>query len=270
MPEMKKGKVKKLARIASANLEKRRLQEQRAAAQKTDLLENYAAFRKFERAGVHAALEGLRGEDLAETDIDACMALQKKNCGGDSEDFDAETSRAALVHPESRVLLMRPLAKEDRTVEPEPCSTGEAASASNEDDESEWDLLPEVAHLFQACSSKASPTAEEPSAETSEAAGQAELPIIGYLHLQFCVSNGPPLLCVLNMQLQPAIMGKGLGKFALQLVEVRCQIWREALRQKPLEAQRRTPLHCNASCPSHATALPRALQQASPACRTPA
>ena len=44
--------------------------------------------------------------------------------------------------------------------------------------------------------------------------------ILGYMHLQFCVSEGPPLLCVLNMQLRAHVMGKGLGKFALQLVEV--------------------------------------------------
>jgi len=49
--------------------------------------------------------------------------------------------------------------------------------------------------------------------------------ILGYLHLQFCigeVSNpkAQPLLCVLNMQLAPTVMGKGLGKFALQLVEL--------------------------------------------------
>ena len=51
------------------------------------------------------------------------------------------------------------------------------------------------------------------------------LPLLGYLHLQFCIRErddkaGPPLLCVLNMQLIPQTMGKGLGKFALQLCEL--------------------------------------------------
>jgi len=44
--------------------------------------------------------------------------------------------------------------------------------------------------------------------------------LLGYLHLQFCVKEETPLLCVLNMQLAPHVMGKGLGKFALQLVEL--------------------------------------------------
>jgi len=45
-------------------------------------------------------------------------------------------------------------------------------------------------------------------------------PFLGFVHLQFCVSDGPPLLAVLNMQIAPPAMGKGLGKFALQLLEL--------------------------------------------------
>jgi len=62
----------------------------------------------------------------------------------------------------------------------------------------------------------------EPSAEPPPEA--VEMPavgsVIGFVHLQFCVSEGPPLLAVLNMQVVKPAMGKGLGKFALTLLEL--------------------------------------------------
>lgn len=67
-----------------------------------------------------------------------------------------------------------------------------------------------------------------PAAATSMPVEEAEEPeycFLGYLHLQFCIrekegAEAPPLLCVLNMQLSHHTTGKGLGKFALQLLEL--------------------------------------------------
>jgi len=219
-----KGKMKKAARISAANVEKRRLEEQRNAAQQRDLLAKYSAFKKFERSDVCASLEGLRGEDLSEADVLACLNLQKENCDN-CDDFDLETSRAALVHPESRVLLMKALTKEDRmppavTPSDEEASDTQWKPSTSEDED--WDLVPEVAHLVrhaEAGKPVAAVEKQQMPAESAEEEQEAQ-PILGYLHLQFCVSNGPPLLCVLNMQLMPSVRGKGLGKFALQLVEL--------------------------------------------------
>lgn len=208
-PSVSKGKHKKLARIAALQNEKRTKQQQKLAASKRDLLEDYDAFRRYERSGLCCSLEGHPGEDLSEADIDACVALQKFNCES-SGTFDEAASRAALRHPESRVLLMRQEELHPE-LEQQPAATG----ALDEVDDAEWDMLPEISQpstTLDRPAPSASPAVDVPTVE----AGQ----ILGYMHLQFCVSEGPPLLCVLNMQLRAHVMGKGLGKFALQLVEV--------------------------------------------------
>ena len=228
MPELTRAKAKKLARIAAMQAEKRRLQAQREAAAQRDLLANYLPFKSFHRSGLSATMEGLHGEDLCDADIEAMMTLQRTNLGitKDSGNFDSESSRAALVHKESRILLIRPVPKQEQEADSAPEQDLPAA-------EDEWDFLPEVAHLVQSRAGALAPAVAEidpaeidPAGEPSPARAQepgesAEPPILGYLHLQFCVSDGPPLLCVLNMQLLPQATGKGLGKFALQLVEVR-------------------------------------------------
>jgi len=241
MPEpIAKAKAKKQARTAAMTQEKRRLQIQRSAAQQQDLLEKYAAFKSFSRGGVDAKLEGVHGDDLCEDDVAACIALQQVNSG----DIDVASSHTALKHKESRIVLMRSVPKarccseerlssEDRmSTTPDGAPDGDDDKSGAEFDEDEWDLLPEVAPKLPAAVSEAEAKAAAPAAEASEAkqktksdrdadrddAGRdAEAPaVIGYMHLQFC----PPLLCVLNMQLAPSVMGKGLGKFALQLVEL--------------------------------------------------
>jgi hypothetical protein len=202
-PSVAKGKQKKLARIAALQNEKRTKQQQKLAASKRDLLEDYHAFRRYERSGISCSLEGSPGEDLSEADVDACVALQKFNCEN-SGAFDETASRAALQHPESRVLLMRQ-ERRPEVQQQQPAATG---ALDDDLDLAEWDMLPEISQPSTSVDRAASaPTDEE---------GQ----LLGYMHLQFCVSEAPPLLCVLNMQLRAHVMGKGLGKFALQLVEL--------------------------------------------------
>lgn len=214
MPSVSKGKHKKLARIAALQNEKRTKQQQKDAASKRDLLEDYQAFRYFERSGISCELEGRHGEDLSEADVDACVALQKLNCGA-SQDFDETSSRAALRHPESRVLLMRlvPKSASDLT---DPSKGDEATGA--DDDADEWDMLPEIAPPPKSAVALVEDVRPHTGVADEVASGGES--ILGYLHLQFCVADGPPLLCVLNMQLRSDVMGKGLGKFVLQLIEV--------------------------------------------------
>ena len=116
-----------------------------------------------------------------------------------------------------------------------------SAGTGDEFEVDEWDLIPEADHLGSFVKGQvatppaveapaAAPAATEPPADSAPAdalsidvaddADSSGEPILGYLHLQFCVARGPPLLCVLNMQLAPKVTGKGLGKFALQLVEL--------------------------------------------------
>ena len=226
---LSKGKMKKLARVAALQSEKLRLAKLRETAGRRDLLECYPAFRKFERHGVAASLEGRHGTELSEDDVIACLALQ--SAAHAETPFEEEAARAALRHDESRVLLMR--------APPTPTSPPASPKPPVEDDEddfTDWDLVPEASALGLATPSP--PSAPEPTetggeAPTLEVEGEAgeEAPspgeppspgaVLGYLHLQFAVAkNQPPLLCVLNMQLAPSMTGKGLGKFALQLVEL--------------------------------------------------
>lgn len=290
---LRKGKVKKLARLAETKKEKERLARLREAASRQDrargsgsdallqcsptratprrarrapthahalmpcaiapraaVLAAYPAFRRYARNGVAATLEGCPGADLTESDLDACCDLQRAIA---DSDWDEGAARLALVHPESRVLVMRSCNLEEEAPTT-ALSAAAAAAVDDDDDDDDWDLVPEAAEfvwprgvLAAAPSSAMAPAAsaaDAPSATGEGGAGRgsgsggkaagttdvtgagagaadAELPgFLGFVHLQFCVSDGPPLLAVLNMQIAPPAMGKGLGKFALQLLEL--------------------------------------------------
>lgn len=216
---MTKGKEKKLRRVAEVRAHKEVMSKRRDAASRRDLLQNYAAFKRFSRQGVEAMLEGVHGVDLSDEDVDACIALQCANLSGAAEgSWDEASARQALRHDESRVLLMHgplPVAM--------PATT-EAAEVEEVDVGDEWDFVPE----WQP-NPKHEPEPEVPADDKTSApeATDGELTqraegevLLGFVHLQFCLSEGTPLLCVLNMQMLPAAMGRGLGKFALQLVEL--------------------------------------------------
>ena len=215
-------------------------------------LAQYDAFRRYHREGIDALLEGRHGADLSAQDLEACLALQRVNLQGtEGATFDEPASRAALVHEESRVLLMR-AAPPSVSTPMSPGGGGATGASSSEEEEEEeeaadgeeWDFVEEFDHplpgrtaltpMMMAMRPSPSPAVVEAAASSSSSSGEEDLqgvvvkpaqlcvepPLLGYLHLQFCVSEATPLLCVLNMQLVPDVMGKGLGKFALQLVEL--------------------------------------------------
>jgi len=225
LPGLSKGKLKKAARAAAVATEKQRAAKLHEVAKRSDLLEPYEAFRLFSRQGVEAALEGCHGLDLLDSDIDACIAFQRRVVTDPTMPFDEEAARGALRHEESRVLLMRALPPRPTQLaaSPEPI-------AEDSDEPDEWDMLPEADDLGLKLARLRAPALSEADAWAAEARA-AEVRaiegtpepggILGYLHLQFCVApNRSPMLCVLNMQLTPVATGKGLGKHALQLVEL--------------------------------------------------
>ena len=180
----------------------------------------YGAFRRYQRQGLDAFLTGRHGTDLSEHDLAACLTLQRDNMGDDAGNFDEATSRKALLHDESRVLLMhatQPGAATSATQLSPTMATGGAHEAA---DGEEWDFVEEFDHPLPGRSLP--PPAVDPSTlAIVPPHDEGSTPdLIGFLHLQFCVSEATPLLCVLNMQLSHAATGKGLGKFALQLVEL--------------------------------------------------
>ena len=274
IPQQRKGKVKKQMRMEATRKEKERIARLREAASQRDLLEGYSAFKHFDRQGVEVTLESMHGSDVTAADVDACIALQRQNLSqlGNTETWDEEAARSALKHAESRVLILRGWVNE-------PSEPPEGSSPPTFDDE--WLFVPRASELL------APPTEMPFVADVPPTAVPAALrppaSILGYLHLQFCigeVSNpkAQPLLCVLNMQLAPTVMGKGLGKFALQLVELVTRrngldLVRGLSGARSCSRRSPAPLARTARPPCHALAMPIQLpwpiQPPSAPCSTP-
>ena len=217
---VRKGKLKKQARLEAMRKEKERTSRLREAATKRDLLDGYAAFRHYDRAGVEATLEGRHGCDIEESDVDACIALQRANLGqvGGADTWDESDARMALRHNESRVLLLHGSVGTAEGAEGAEDAAGLKDAEPIPDD---WVVVPSAASVHDSLTADNEPAA----APQSTSASVASHSLLGFVHLQFCLGEGAsagshPLLCVLNMQLVPEVMGKGLGRFALSLVEL--------------------------------------------------
>lgn len=205
---LRKGKLKKQARLEALRKEQERMARLRDAASKRDLLDDYGAFRRFARHGVEAHLESVPGPELSATDVDTCIELQRSNLDGVGtvNGWDEDAARSALRHEDSRLLLLRGSFENPAVSRESPVSD-------------EWVVVDDDGWPD---GSRCRQVAQPPLAVWQPS---DQLPLLGYLHLQFCIRErddkaGPPLLCVLNMQLVPQTMGKGLGKFALQLCEL--------------------------------------------------
>jgi len=205
--KVSKGKLKKQARVEAMRKEKERVARLREAASKGDLLDEFGAFRRYDRCGLDVTLVSAHGRSLSEADVEACISLQRRANANTVDDWDEAAARESLAHDESRLLLLR--------------GTADAEASSPGD---EWILVNSSELAESHASSPPANDGEAPLAKLPDV--PAELPLLGYLHLQFCIGDdavakvGRPLLCLLNMQLAPHAMGKGLGKFALQLVEL--------------------------------------------------
>lgn len=47
-----------------------------------------------------------------------------------------------------------------------------------------------------------------------------EGPIVGFIHYRFILEEEVPVVYVFELQLEPHVQGKGLGKFLMQLIEL--------------------------------------------------
>ena len=181
----RKGKDKKQQRAEALRKEKERVSRLREAAHKRDLLDEYPAFKRFDRQGLEVTLESAHGAELSEADTDACIALQRQNIAqlSQAETWNEDTARSALGHPESRMLLLR------GTVLPGAASASTNTTMSALD---EWVVVPSASELEY--------ETPPPTAPRSQPT------VLGYLHLQFCIGDianptAQPLLCVLYMPL---------------------------------------------------------------------
>lgn len=50
-------------------------------------------------------------------------------------------------------------------------------------------------------------------------------PIVGFVHYRFILEEEVPVVYVYELQLEPYVQGKGLGKFLMQLIElIACEV----------------------------------------------
>lgn len=45
-------------------------------------------------------------------------------------------------------------------------------------------------------------------------------PVVGFVHYRFVIEEEIPVVYVYELQLEPCVQGKGLGKFLMQLIEL--------------------------------------------------
>lgn len=73
-------------------------------------------------------------------------------------------------------------------------------------------VAPEAQYIFVHDTPKTSPA-------STHWAGDGD-PVVGFVHYRFVVEEEIPVIYVYELQLEPSVQGKGLGKFLMQLIEL--------------------------------------------------
>uniref|UniRef100_A0A7N0T2V7 N-alpha-acetyltransferase 40 n=1 Tax=Kalanchoe fedtschenkoi TaxID=63787 RepID=A0A7N0T2V7_KALFE len=149
----------------------------------TDPLSAFAPFRSYDRNGLCIRLESASGDKLSlpiKRYIQNLLKLNMEKQYGCEWPSEEKIKRREMVAPEARYLF----ALEPQAV----CATQGSGQQEKEMDDS--------------C------TVESKSA------------IVGFVHYRFTVEEDVPVLYVYELQLEPRVQGKGLGKFLMQLIEL--------------------------------------------------
>ncbi|XP_028959949.2 uncharacterized protein LOC126624940 isoform X2 [Malus sylvestris] len=155
----------------------------KAASAEKDHLSAFPAFRRYQTNGLSAFLESGRGDKLASSVKHYIQNLLKANMEGlyGSEwPVEERVKRREMVAPEARYIFVR-----------------EASNAS---------------------ASEMSTMSEQES--TSASCVEKRGPMVGFVHFRFVIEEELPVLYVYELQLEPHVQGKGLGKFLMQLIEL--------------------------------------------------
>ncbi|XP_030541276.1 N-alpha-acetyltransferase 40 isoform X1 [Rhodamnia argentea] len=178
-----RNKGKKLKR--KEVLEKKKAVDElvRAASSETDHLVSFQAFRHYNRNGVSVYLDWGRGDRLSSSVKQYVYNLLKANMEGPfGAEWPAEekVKRREMVASEARYIFVHDVAN---------------ASA---------DGMPSVV---------------EAKKEVTDSMLEI-VSIVGFVHFRFLVEEEIPVLYVYEIQLEPHVQGKGLGKFLMQLIEL--------------------------------------------------
>lgn len=89
-------------------------------------------------------------------------------------------------------------------------------------------VAPEARYVFARNASNASSGEFLTTSErekTSASCVEERGPIVGFVHFRFVIEEELPVLYVYELQLEPRVQGKGLGKFLMQLIElIACKV----------------------------------------------
>ncbi|KAI5330594.1 hypothetical protein L3X38_029992 [Prunus dulcis] len=155
----------------------------KVASAEKDYLSAFPAFRHYQISGLSAFLESGRGDKLYSPVKQFIQNLLKANMEGPyGSEWPAEekVKRREMVAPEARYVFVR-----------------NASNASSVEFLTTSEL-------------------EKTSANCVEERG----PIVGFVHFRFVIEEELPVLYVYELQLEPRVQGKGLGKFLMQLIEL--------------------------------------------------
>lgn len=81
-------------------------------------------------------------------------------------------------------------------------------------------VAPEARYIFVYEEEASEFLQERTSATCVEERGRGRGPMLGFLHFRFLMEEELPVLYVYELQLEPRVQGKGLGKFLMQLIEL--------------------------------------------------
>ncbi|KAL1318256.1 hypothetical protein AAHE18_15G193200 [Arachis hypogaea] len=158
----------------------------KSARAEKDHLASFPEFRHFVNNGLSMCLKSGCGDTLSSPVKHYVQSLLKLNMEGPygSEWLDEEkVKRREMVAPEAHYIFVH----ED---------------ANSVGDETRMML-----------------SAEEASTSCVEDSG----PLVGFLHYRFVLEEDVPVLYVYELQIEPRVQGKGLGKFLMQLIELIAQ-----------------------------------------------
>ncbi|XP_020240420.1 N-alpha-acetyltransferase 40 isoform X1 [Cajanus cajan] len=158
----------------------------KAARAEKDHLATFPAFRRFHLNGLSVCLKSGHGNKLSSPIKHYIQSLLKLNMEGPygSEWTEEEkVKRREMVAPEAHYVFVHEVAN------------------SNAD---------EMTMMLTA-------------AETSTCCLEDSGPLVGFVQYRFILEEEIPVLYVYELQLEPCVQGKGLGKFLMQLVELMAQ-----------------------------------------------
>ncbi|KAM1737829.1 hypothetical protein ACFX12_015999 [Malus domestica] len=154
----------------------------KAASSEKDHLSAFPAFRRYQANGLSALLESGRGDKLSSTLKHYIQNLLKANMEG-------------LYGSEWLV--------EEKVKRREM-------------------VAPEARYIFvrEASNASASDMLTMSEQERTSASCEERGPMVGFVHFRFVIEEELPVLYVYELQLEPRVQGKGLGKFLMQLIEL--------------------------------------------------